>query len=85
MYAEDSEGQKLNHMPTVDEMVMSFKEKFSGFCQQIFEYGLQTHNEREKEVATFWECIEDAKEENKTIGMSKINDFMNYKKKVGLL
>ena len=30
----------------------------------------------------FWECMEDAKNDNKKIGMDKINTFMNFKKKV---
>merc|ERR1711976_1095585 len=60
MYAEDAEGQKLNSMPGVDELLIVYREKFSGICQQMFEYGLQKHEERKKDVDMFWECFQEA-------------------------
>ncbi len=82
MYAEDAEGQKLNSMPGVDELMMVYKEKFSGICQQVFELGIAKHEERVQEVRMFWECINEAKQENKDLGMSHISQFMEYKKQV---
>ena len=52
-------------------------------CQQIFEYGLQEHAKRDEEINSFWECVEEAKTENKELGMVAIENFMNIKKKVG--
>ena len=60
----------------------TFRDKFVGICQQIFEYGLQEHAKREEEIQSFWECVEEAKTENKEIGMVAIENFMNSKKKV---
>ena len=69
-------------MPGVDELMAIFKEKFTAICHQIFEYGLEKHEEHMNEVKMFWECIEDAKRENKETGMNKIRAFMTYKKQV---
>ena len=82
MYAEDAEGQKLNAMPGVDELILVFKEKFSAICHQVFELGLARHEERMNEVNMFWECIEEAKKENKELGTAHISNFMEYKKQV---
>ena len=62
--------------------MFTYKEKFTQTCQQIFDYGLEKHHEREKEVSCFWECINDAKEANKVKAAEKIADFMAFKKKV---
>ncbi|KAK3089457.1 hypothetical protein FSP39_003766 [Pinctada imbricata] len=72
MYREDVEGQKLSEMP----------EKFVAVCSQIFDFGLVEHKKREEEVKQFWECVEEAKQENKEIGMKAIDNFTNMKKKV---
>lgn len=82
MYAEDTEGQKLNSMPGVEELILVFKEKFSGICHQVFELGLAKHEERMTEVQMFWECIHEAEKENKELGMAHINTFMEYKTQV---
>ncbi|XP_041363471.1 dynein regulatory complex subunit 3-like [Gigantopelta aegis] len=82
MYAEDSEGQKLNTMPQVKEMVDDFEKKFNAVCVEIFKYGLKENDKRKEEVSSFWECVEEAKSENKTTGMKMIDTFMDEKKKV---
>lgn len=82
MYAEDAEGQKLAAMPGVDEIMIVYKERFAGVCQQIFELGLTKHEERMAEVNMFWECIADAKRDNGLTGVNKINSFMEYKKQL---
>ena len=69
-------------MPGVDELLVTFKEKFTLICQEIFTNGLEKHEERSKEVDTFFECIEDAKSENKEIASKHINEFLDYKRKV---
>ena len=61
----------------------TYKEKFTGICQQIFEYGLEKHQENEADLAMFWECIAEAKADNKTLGQTKIDTFVDYKKRVG--
>lgn len=82
MYAEDADGQKFMHVPTVPDMVTSYKEKFSAICQAIFDYGLDKYKERDEEVALFHECIEEAQTENRKASASKIEEFLAYKKKV---
>ncbi|XP_064618992.1 dynein regulatory complex subunit 3-like [Lineus longissimus] len=82
LYQEDTEGQKLNFMPTVDELLITFKEKFVQVCLQIFEYGLEEHSKREEEVHQFTECVDEAKQDNKQMGMLGIAYFMEFKKKL---
>ncbi|KAK3578006.1 hypothetical protein CHS0354_037388 [Potamilus streckersoni] len=81
MYSDDAEGNRLKEMPGVDELILTFKEKFVAICYQMFEFGLQENEKRQEEVAQFWECVEEAKLENKEMGMKTIADFMVYKKK----
>ena len=69
-------------MPGVDELLVTYKEKFTNICQEIFNNGLEKHNERVQEVNTFFECVEDAKSENKEIASKRINGFLDYKRKV---
>ena len=82
LFAEDSEGQKLNFMPTVDEITMDYREKFTSICVQIFEFGLVEHQKREDEVKMFWECLNEAKDDNKKMGLQHIEEFLDFKKKL---
>lgn len=82
MYADDPEGVKLNYMPGVDEMLVVFKERTSTVCQQLFDFGLQEYEKRKAEVDMFWECVNEAKDENKDMGMKAIEDFMAEKKSI---
>lgn len=82
MYSEDAEGQKLGEMPGVDEIIVVYREKFTAICQQIFQYGLVEQQKREAEVAMFWECVEEAKAENKLLGMKAVEEFLAEKKKM---
>lgn len=82
MYAEDAEGLKFMFVPTVPEMVASYKEKFSAICQQVFDYGLDKFQERDAEVSLFHECVDEAKEENRMLSAAKIEEFLEYKKQV---
>ncbi|CAD5116352.1 DgyrCDS5252 [Dimorphilus gyrociliatus] len=82
LYAEDPEGMKLNKIPTVDEMISNYREEFNEICREIFEFGLKMHVERQAEVKMFWECVREAKETNKQLGINKIEEFMEYRKRV---
>ncbi|XP_052781894.1 dynein regulatory complex subunit 3-like [Mya arenaria] len=82
MYADDNEGKKMKEMPGVDDLMVTFREKFVGICKQIFDYGLQENSKRQEEVSQFWECVMEAKTENKDAGIGHINNFMNMKKRV---
>jgi hypothetical protein len=82
MYADDAEGKKLNKLPGVDEMLLSFKERFTSICRQIFEYGLQSHAEREQELTMFFDAIETAKKANKQQASVKIDEFLTYKQQI---
>jgi len=82
MYADDPEGIKLKHMPGVDLMLVVFKEKIQQVCQQLFEFGLLEYDKRKAEVDMFWECVNEAKTENKELGMRAIEDFMAEKKSI---
>ncbi|XP_062581507.1 dynein regulatory complex subunit 3-like [Saccostrea cucullata] len=82
MYAEDKEGQKLNEMPGLEDQLHSFKEKFMQYCMQIFEFGIGEHEKREEEVKSFWECVEEAKQDNKRLGMKYNEEFTEMKKKM---
>ena len=65
-------------------VVRTYKENFTAVCQQMFEYGLQTHEEREDELRLFRDAIDAAKQENRQQAAVKIDEFMVYKHKVGL-
>jgi len=50
----------------------------------MFDYGLEAHREREEELRTFHDAIEAAKLDNRQQAAVKIDEFMVYKRKVGL-
>ena len=85
LYAEDAEGQKLAEMPGVDELMMVYREKFTAICQNLFEFGIEKHKERSEEVDMFWECLVEAKADNKVKGDKFITEFMDYKKEVNFM
>lgn len=61
---------------------ITYREKFVETCHKIFELGLAKHEERQQEVAMFTDCIEEAKQENKSLATAKIDEFIAYKNKV---
>lgn len=81
MYEDDVEGKKLNEMPGVILELAGFKEKLVSLCQQIFDYGIEEHKKVMEEVNTFWECVEEAKQENKSKAVEAISEFIVYKDK----
>ena len=66
----------------MDELLGTYKDKFTAICLEIFNNGLEKHKERTEEVNTFFECVEEAKEENKLLAAAHINEFLEYKRKV---
>ena len=54
-----------------------------GICKQVFDLGLAEHAKRQKDVEEFYACVQEAKVENKDMGIVKIGEFNRYKKKVG--
>lgn len=59
-----------------------FKEKFMQICIQIFDFGIVEYEKREEEVKSFWECVEEVKQDNKRLGMVYIDEFIEIKKRV---
>jgi hemerythrin superfamily protein len=57
-------------------------ERFTAVCREMFEFGLEKHHERQREIKLFLEAIEDAKRDNKQQASAKIDEFMAYKHKV---
>ena len=51
-------------------------------CQQMFEYGLQAHRERQDELTLFRDAVDAAKLDNRQQAAVKIDEFMVYKHKV---
>lgn len=80
LYQEDTEGQKLNKMPGVDEKLQQFRDKFVEVCKQLFDFGLGDHQKRDEEVKQFLECIDEAEQANKRMGEDRIAEFMTYRR-----
>ena len=80
MYDEDSDGKKLNKLPSMEEDILPvFEEKFSDVCMKIFEYGMEAAEVRNSEVDTFFTCVEDAKSANRAKSADAVEQFTNYK------
>lgn len=80
MYAEDPEGQRLLKLPGNEESTRKYKEEFVAVCMKIFVYGLEQDSKRQEEVDTFFECMEEAKKENKDLGVTEVEEFLLYQK-----
>ncbi|KAL8619178.1 hypothetical protein ACOMHN_049960 [Nucella lapillus] len=76
MYEEDPDGQLLNEMPDLADA------KFNDICKKIFNFGLQEYQKRQDEVALFWECVEEAKQENRDEGQKALAEFQNEKRQI---
>ena len=61
----------------------TFREKFEAICEKVFEFGMKEHERREKELEEFLTCTEDTKEENKSTSAKLIDQFEEYRKRVG--
>jgi len=80
MYNEDPEGQKLSKVPGIKETLNDFRENFIKVCTEVFDFGLKQDGRRQEEVKTFFECLEDAKIENKKLAVIEIDQFLLYQK-----
>ncbi|CAG5132951.1 unnamed protein product, partial [Candidula unifasciata] len=78
MYADDLDGQKLNEMPGADEIV----EKLLEVCNRLFEFGLEEREKRKEEEQMFWDCVNEAKAENKQMAMDAIYEYSKEKQKL---
>ncbi|XP_054851491.1 dynein regulatory complex subunit 3 [Eublepharis macularius] len=75
MYTEDPEASKLKYLPGVPEMLDTYKSKFVAICENLFEYGLKQYEKREAEVVLFYECLNEALEDNREQGSKIMADF----------
>ncbi|EDV27345.1 uncharacterized protein TRIADDRAFT_20807 [Trichoplax adhaerens] len=73
MVADDPEASKLSYLP-------GLADKFVELCKEIFQFGLKEHNKREEECNHFFSALNDAKNENRCIGIDAINIFEEFKK-----
>ncbi|XP_014663214.1 PREDICTED: leucine-rich repeat-containing protein 48-like isoform X2 [Priapulus caudatus] len=82
MYESDPDGNRLQEIPEIKELVDSFREQFVEQCHQIFEFGIKEHNRRQEETDQFLECLEEAKTENRHLCVQQVKTFLTYKKTV---
>ena len=62
-----------------------YRDEFLDLCQEMFDLGLKEHEKREEEIGSFFGSIGEAREDNKNLGVKCINEYSEYKKKVGTL
>ncbi|XP_033023731.1 dynein regulatory complex subunit 3 [Lacerta agilis] len=75
MFADDPEAAKLLYLPGVPDLLEIYKTKFVAICENLFEYGLKQYERREAEVALFYECLNEALEENHQLCSKILQDF----------
>ena len=63
----------------------TYRDRFMVICVQLFEYALGKHEERIAEVDTFYDSINEAKEDNRKMGIAKIDNFIEYKAEVTIV
>ena len=59
-----------------------YREKFVAVCSKIFEFGIKEHERRAKEVEDFRNCIDEAKDDNRSSASKLIDSFEDYRKNV---
>ena len=85
LFHEDHEGQKLNLIPSADELLNEFHDKFVIVCKEMYAFGKSQKELRNVEVKEFWQCFNDAKNRNTEEATKAIEAFMEIKKKVNCL
>uniref|UniRef100_A0A670JRM2 Dynein regulatory complex subunit 3 n=1 Tax=Podarcis muralis TaxID=64176 RepID=A0A670JRM2_PODMU len=77
MFADDPEAAKLLYLPGVSllDSDFTYKSKFVAICENLFEYGLKQYEKREAEVALFYECLNEALEDNHQQCSKILRDF----------
>lgn len=84
LFGEDPEGQKLNTVPGADELLADYHEKFINVCKEIYDFGKNQKDLRQKEVDEFWKCLIEAKNLNTDEATNAINVFTEWKKNVNI-
>ena len=69
-------------IPSADELLADFHEKFVAISKEMYELGIREKVVRDKEVAEFWKAIKEAKDANTLEATTAISSFMEIKKKV---
>lgn len=82
LFAEDSDGQKLNLIPGADELLNEFHDKFVLICKEMYAFGKAQKELRNIEVTEFWKCFNEAKNKNTEEATIAIEAFMEIKKKI---
>ena len=82
LFSEDPEGQKLNMIPGADDLLADYHEKVVNVCKEIYEFGKNQKDLRQKEVDEFWKCLIEAKNLNTDEATNSINVFTEWKKNV---
>ncbi len=82
LFAEDTEGQKLNETPGAAELLNDYHDKFVNVCKEMFAFGKEQKDTRMTEVKEFWKCLLEAKELNTLEATKQINIFTEWKKNV---
>jgi len=82
MFEEDPEASKLSQLPGVEELLVSYKEKFNEVCLKLFAFGLKDRVKRKDEIDSFFAALRDAVKQNLDESIRPIQDFEKEKTKV---
>ncbi|EDO38071.1 predicted protein [Nematostella vectensis] len=83
MFSEDPEVNKMSILPGMEDILKKypFQNKFTAVCLEIFEFGLKESKKRKEEVDSFFQCLNEAKTDNKSEGVKHIQKYIDFKKK----
>ncbi|XP_048576151.1 dynein regulatory complex subunit 3 [Nematostella vectensis] len=84
MFSEDPEVNKMSILPGMEDILKNFQDKFTAVCLEIFEFGLKESKKRKEEVDSFFQCLNEAKTDNKSEGVKHIQKYIDFKKKAFL-
>lgn len=82
LYEEDREGNLLSKVKGAADLIAEFKHRFVPVCHQIFNLGMEEKTARDAEVALFWECFNEAMEEERKQGMNATSTFKEEQKAI---
>lgn len=82
LYEEDREGNLLSKVKGAADLISEFKHRFVRVCHQIFNLGMEEKTARDAEVALFWECFNEAMEEDRKRGMNATSTFKEEQKAI---
>ncbi|KAM6320108.1 dynein regulatory complex subunit 3 [Podargus strigoides] len=81
MYADDTEAARLACLPGVSDLLQTYPSWFVSVCENLFNYGLEEHENREAEVSDFYKSLHEALTANEEEGRKIILDFENQNKR----